>query len=134
MPGDTLEIAVTTTGLGEFQSKMDGLDGFTSGEHLAEAALQVAEQIVEWVRPDVPVQTGWMRDHLRAEAVVVSESEARAYAGWDLAEVPYAESVIFGTAHMPARPILQQAVDQHAAEIEAMLVKVVQDRIREALG
>lgn len=86
------------------------------------APVASAEKVAEIARRIVPVDTGFLRDHIIARHLGrSSQVEARA---------PYAGFVEFGTRFMAAQPYLRPAVDEHVREILATVAEAMNAEIR----
>lgn len=84
--------------------------------------LPAAQYIAKKARSLAPVDTGYMRDHIRAmkqgeTAIVISAA-------------PYSAFVEFGTRHQAAQPFIRPAIDEGHAEMLTLTATEVNREIR----
>ena len=108
---------------------MDGVPGGAGWPELADSTLDHKARLGQLGRvseEDILLATGAFRDSWRIDAtdpdapVVTSDS-------------PYAAALEYGTAHMPARPLLAPAIALHATAIAAAVQCAAGDAFRAAM-
>jgi phage gpG-like protein len=134
----------------EFLNWMNSLVAGASGESLDEAvfagALEVKNQIDANIVKVHLIDTGNLRNSIDAHHGMVSKTQAEANTG---TPVPYAAIHEFGgvikqdnawgkgikqTIHMPARPYMRPAVDEHKDEIVDKIGQVIVMNLEKARG
>jgi HK97 gp10 family phage protein len=108
-------MTITTAGFDRIRAGLDSA--------IAVGVERAADRIVDTAQGLVPVDTGALRDSIRAEPVAPTHWQVIAGGG----DVDYAIFVEYGTSKMAAQPFLTPASRQVdvAAEIEAELRKLI---------
>lgn len=92
-----------------FRNKADAL---TTG--LGEALREIAQIIVDEAQANAPVDTGYLRDHIR----MTEESDTSVTV---VSEAEYSSFVEFGTRYMSAQPFFEPAIESARSEASRIL-------------
>ena len=90
------------------------------------APVAAAERVADIARANAPVDTGWMRDNIKA--VHLSRYSQV------VANAKYSGYVEFGTYKMAAQPYLRPAIDQHQREILSYVAEAMIGEIKIAVA
>lgn len=125
--------AIRVEGLDELRRELRRVKDRELDEEMKQIHLDLAREVVEKARRNVPVKSGRLRDSLRPSGTV---RDAVGRAG--KASVPYAPIVHWGwpARGIPSRPFLREAAeaierditDRYDAQVEQMLDRVIKGR------
>lgn len=134
----------------QFTDWINGLINGASGDNLEDAAFAGASEIEVQVKNKITnihlIDTANLKNSIEAKRGSYSDTEAEATTG---TPVPYATIHEFGgiinnknawgkgihaTIHIPARPYMRPAVDEHVPSITDKVAQVIDMKLREANG
>lgn len=121
-------------GLEAFKADLDRLDFGKRVPALVRGVVRAVEPLRVQIGMDAPVATG-----LLSRSIVAQEAK-----GSDLSSVTVDIGVTskafygffqeYGTAHHPAQPFFQPAIDESLDEVQDKIAQFIQDEIQSALG
>jgi HK97 gp10 family phage protein len=119
--------------LGPLDASLADLERAVSGEAMARPLASAGEAIADAWRSNIEsageVDTGAYLGSIRVQPIDADDGQAAAAVYTDLAD-NYPAILEFGTSEISARPVAQQAFDEHQAEVADRVADELRDRIR----
>ncbi|MGD0072538.1 MAG: HK97-gp10 family putative phage morphogenesis protein [Candidatus Bathyarchaeia archaeon] len=120
----SIEFQVTIKGMEEFESKMGALDADMQ-DHISQALMQTAQEIVLRAKQLAPVKTGRLQSNIYPQAIDKYTVKVGCY-------VPYALFQEFGTRRIMPRLFLTRALQENAPKLVSFMSSALQQAVEEA--